>query len=44
MRDLIKTNIEKLKEYDMIVFPGGLPGADNLAKDAKVINLIKYYD
>lgn len=37
-------NEEELKDYDMIVFPGGLPGADNLAKDARVINLIKYFN
>ena len=36
-------NEEELKEYDMIVFPGGLPGADNLAKDDRVINIIKYF-
>lgn len=37
-------NEEELKEYDMIVFPGGLPGADNLAKDSRIINLIKYFN
>lgn len=37
-------NEEELKEYDMIVFPGGLPGADNLSKDKKVIELVKYFD
>ena len=35
---------EELKEYDMIVFPGGLPGADNLAKDEKVIELVRYFN
>lgn len=35
---------EEIKEYDMVVFPGGLPGADNLAKDDRVINIIKYFN
>ncbi len=29
------------EEFDMIVLPGGLPGADHLANDARVIRLIK---
>ena len=37
-------NEEELKEYDMIVFPGGLPGADNLAKNSKVIEIIKEFN
>ncbi len=35
---------DEIKEYDMIVFPGGLPGADNLAKDERVLELIRYFD
>lgn len=27
--------------FDMIVLPGGLPGADNLAEDERIINLIQ---
>lgn len=28
-------------EYDMVVLPGGLPGADHLAADARVIDLVQ---
>lgn len=35
---------DEIKEYDMIVFPGGLPGADNLAKNEKVVELVKYFN
>ncbi len=28
------------KEYDMVVLPGGLPGADNLKNDARIIRLL----
>ena len=35
---------DEIKEYDMIVFPGGLPGADNLAKDEKVLELVKHFN
>ncbi|MBR3614301.1 MAG: DJ-1/PfpI family protein [Clostridia bacterium] len=35
---------DEIKEYDMIVLPGGLPGADNLAKDKKVLELVKYFN
>ena len=28
-------------EFDMVVLPGGLPGADNLAADARVIALLR---
>ena len=37
-------NEDELKGYDMIVFPGGLPGAENLSKDARIVNLVKYFD
>lgn len=30
-----------LKEYDMIVLPGGLPGADHLDRDQRVQNCLK---
>ncbi len=37
-----KTLIEVLdEEFDMVVLPGGLPGADYLANDERVIRLIK---
>ena len=29
------------QDYDMIVLPGGLPGADNLGADARVTDLLK---
>jgi len=29
------------RTYDMVVLPGGLPGADNLAADARVMALLK---
>ncbi len=35
---------DEIKEYDMIVFPGGLPGATNLRDDERVIKLVKYFD
>lgn len=35
---------DEIKEYDMIVFPGGLPGADNLAKDEKVLELVRHFN
>jgi len=30
-------------EYDMIVLPGGLPGADHLKRDARVIGLLRRF-
>ncbi len=33
--------IKDVKEFDIIITPGGLPGAENLMNDSKVINLIK---
>lgn len=35
---------DEIKEYDMIVLPGGLPGATNLRDDKRVIELVKYFD
>ena len=32
---------DDVKEYDMIVLPGGLPGATNLRDDERVIKLLK---
>lgn len=32
------------KDFDMIVLPGGLPGATNLAKDTKVLALLQDFD
>lgn len=32
---------EDVKEYDMIVLPGGLPGSTNLRDDERVIKLLK---
>lgn len=31
---------EDIKDYDMIVLPGGLPGADNLAKSENVLKVL----
>ena len=35
---------DEIKEYDMIVLPGGLPGATNLRDNERVIELVKYFD
>ena len=35
-----KTFDDKM-EYDLVVIPGGMPGATNLRDDERVINLIK---
>lgn len=37
-------NEEEIKNYDMIVFPGGIPGAENLANDERVKRLVKYFN
>lgn len=31
------------RDYDMVVLPGGLPGATNLEQDARIIALLKRY-
>jgi len=31
----------QMESFDMIVLPGGLPGADNLQKDTRIISLLK---
>jgi 4-methyl-5(b-hydroxyethyl)-thiazole monophosphate biosynthesis len=33
----------KAADYDMIVLPGGMPGADHLKKDARVIALLREF-
>lgn len=33
---------DDIKEYDMIVLPGGIPGATNLRDNEQVISLVKY--
>lgn len=35
---------EELKDYDLIVFPGGMPGATNLRDNAEVIELVQYFN
>lgn len=35
---------DEIKEYDMIVLPGGLPGAANLRDDERVIELVRFFD
>lgn len=35
---------EELKEYDMIVLPGGMPGAVNLSECEYLINTLKEFD
>ena len=37
------TDLETVKKslFDMVVLPGGLPGADNLASDPRIIGLLK---
>lgn len=35
---------DTIKEYDLIVLPGGMPGTRNLQSDKKVIELVKYFN
>lgn len=35
---------DEIKTYDMLILPGGLPGATNLAADERVIGLVKYFN
>lgn len=35
---------ESIEDYDMVVLPGGLPGADNLAKNEIVLEVIKKFN
>lgn len=33
-----------IKEYDLIVLPGGMPGAKNLKEDNRVIEVVKWFN
>lgn len=33
----------RVEDYDMIVLPGGMPGAENLRNDARVISLLRRF-
>lgn len=35
---------EEIKDYDVVVLPGGMPGAVNLRDDERVINLLKEFN
>ena len=35
---------EDIEDYDMLVFPGGLPGAENLANNQKILGVIRKFD
>lgn len=35
---------EDIEDYDMIVLPGGLPGAENLSKNQKILDVIRKFD
>lgn len=35
---------EEIKDYDMIVLPGGRPGGANLGSSEAVLNMVKYFD
>lgn len=35
---------EEVKEYDMIVLPGGRPGGANLQANPEVIEMVRYFD
>lgn len=35
---------EEIKEYDMIVLPGGRPGGANLAASEDVLNMVRWFD
>lgn len=35
---------KETENYDMIVLPGGLPGAENLANDERVLNLVRKFN
>ena len=39
--EILGNNIE---EYDMIVFPGGLRGAENLSKNEKVLEIVRIFN
>lgn len=33
-----------IKDYDLIVLPGGMPGATNLQQDMKVLDTVRYFN
>lgn len=35
---------DEIKEYDVLILPGGRPGGDNLKNNTKVIEMVKYFD
>ena len=35
---------QTLKEYDMVIFPGGMPGAANLRDDERVLHIVQAFD
>lgn len=35
---------EEVKQYDMLVLPGGRPGGDNLRKNPGVIEMVRYFN
>lgn len=35
---------DEIKDYDMLVLPGGMPGATNLAEDQRVLALVKHFN
>ncbi|MHC5229200.1 DJ-1 family glyoxalase III [Enterococcus sp. LJL99] len=35
---------EDIKEYDLLVLPGGRPGGENLRNSVDVLNLVKYFN
>jgi 4-methyl-5(b-hydroxyethyl)-thiazole monophosphate biosynthesis len=39
-----RTLTEDMDDYDMVVLPGGLPGAEHLRDDARVIALLRRFD
>lgn len=43
----VKTDMfldDSIKDFDMIILPGGLPGATNLRDSNKVIEMVKYFN
>ena len=35
---------EDIRDYDMLVLPGGQPGANNLGADEKVLEMVRYFN